>query len=132
MPTPALQPQKGSRRRKIVIIASAAVILLAALAGGAALIVRAELDPGPPVAGVTTVAVRDQEFVPAAIEVPAGTTVTWQWEGDEGHNVVGDAFESPTQTDGTFSQTFGEPGTYAYECTLHFFMRGEVVVVAPD
>jgi plastocyanin len=58
--------------------------------------------------------------------------VTWRWQGEEEHNVVADDFESPTQTTGRFAHTFAEPGTYAYECTLHFFMRGEVVVTDAD
>jgi len=122
------RPKMGSRRRKIVIIASVAVVLVAALGGGAALFVRAELDPGEPVLGVSDVAVRDNQFGPRAIQVPVGTTVTWQWMGEEEHNVVGDAFESPTQRDGAFAYTFEEPGTHGFECTLHFGMTGEVVV----
>ena len=126
--TTTTQPQKRTRRRTLVIIASIVVILLAGLAGGAALFVRAQLDPGEPVIGVSDVAVEDNDFSPRAIQVPAGTTVTWQWQGEEEHNVVGDAFESPTQSEGTFAQTFSEPGTHGYECTLHFGMTGEVVV----
>jgi plastocyanin len=121
------QPRRPSRRRRILL---GVVVALIAVAGIAALVVRAQLDPGDPVAGVTEVAVRDNEFAPAAIEVPVGTTVTWRWEGEEEHNVVGDGFESPVQTEGEFAQTFAEPGTYDYRCTLHVFMRGEVVVTA--
>ena len=119
------QPSRRSRRRRILTVA---LVALAVVAGTAALVIRAQLDPGDPVAGVTEVAVRDDEFAPAAIAVPVGTTVTWRWEGDNQHNVVGDDFESPVQTDGEFAQTFAEPGTYDYRCTLHLFMRGEVVV----
>ena len=113
------------RRRRLALTA---LVALAVLAGAAAVFVRAQLDPGAPVAGVTEVAVRDDLFGPAAIEVPAGTTVTWRWDGEEQHNVVGDGFESPVQTAGEFARAFAEPGTYDYRCTLHFFMRGEVVV----
>lgn len=115
----------SSRRRRILLIVLAAMILLA---GAAAIFVRSQLDLGTPVVGVSEVEVQDDQFAPAAIEIPAGTTVTWRWEGEEEHNVVNDTFESPTQTEGTFSQTFNEPGTHSYECTLHLFMRGEVVV----
>lgn len=117
--------RRVSRRRGI---AFAALIAIAAVVGVGALAVRARLDPGEPVVGVHTIAVRDDEFAPAAIEVPAGTTVTWRWEGNAEHNVVDDGFDSPTQDDGTFVHTFSEPGRYSYRCTHHFFMRGEIVV----
>lgn len=125
MDTPVPAPKKSSRRRRILLIALATIVILG---GATALFVRSQLDLGTPVTGVSEVAVQDDQFAPAAIQVPAGTTVTWQWEGEEDHNVVGDTFESPTQTEGIFTQTFDEPGTHAYECTLHLFMRGEVVV----
>ena len=86
------------------------------------------MDPGEAVAGVLTVAVRDNEFAPSAVEVPSGSTVTWTWEGAEEHNVVGEGFESPVQREGEFVQTFAEPGPHPYRCTLHYLMRGEVVV----
>lgn len=125
--TTTTRPRTGSRRRGIALIALGSLALLA-VAG--AFFVRAQLDPGAAVAGVSEVAVRDQLFAPAAIEVPTDTTVTWRWEGEQDHNVVGDGFESQVQTEGEFAQTFAEPGTYAYRCTLHFFMRGEVVVAS--
>lgn len=123
MSTPGLR--RFSRRRRIAIAILVGLILVA---GAGALFVRAALDTGAPVTGVTEVAVRDQQFAPATIAVPTGTTVTWLWEGEEAHNVVGAGFESPTQATGSFAHTFAQPGTYPYECTLHFLMRGEVVV----
>ncbi len=116
---------RHSRRRQIVL--SALVVLIVAVAG-IALVIGAQFDLGAPVAGVTEVAVRDNTFVPAAIAVPAGTTVTWRWEGENEHNVVGDGFESPVQTEGQFGETFADPGTFAYRCTLHAFMRGKIIV----
>src|SRR5215203_2201736 len=100
--------RRVSRRRGI---AFAALIAIAAVVGVGALAVRARLDPGEPVVGVHTIAVRDDEFAPAAIEVPAGTTVTWRWEGKEQHNVVGDGLESPVQTEGEFVRAFAGSGT---------------------
>ena len=124
-PTVAANPTRrsGRLRRWPVIVA-----LVVAALGGVALVVRAQLDPGDPLAGVTEVAVRDTEFAPAAIAVPLGTTVTWRWEGEKRHNVVGDGFASPLQDEGEFARQFAEPGTHGYRCALHPFMRGEVVV----
>lgn len=114
--------------RRFWIIAAISVVILAAVAIGATVYVQNELDPGDPVLGVTAVDVSDNQFNPAAVQIEPGQTVTWTWTGQEDHNVIGDTFESSTQSSGTFAHTFTEPGTYQYECTLHFFMRGEVVV----
>ncbi len=114
--------------RRFWVITAAALALLAALAIAGIVFVQNELDPGDPVVGATSVEVRDNVFNPAATQIEPGQTVTWTWTGEEDHNVVADAFESPTQASGTFAHTFAEPGTYEYECTLHFFMRSEVVV----
>lgn len=75
-----------------------------------------------------TVAVRDNEFVPADLTISAGETVTWQWEGDIPHNVVGDGYESETQTEGTFTHTYDTAGDYPYECTIHPGMEGTITV----
>ena len=125
---PAGGPRRRRTSRRLWITLAIGFGGLALLGGVAALFVRAQLDPGDPVAGVSEVAVRDIEFGPAAVEVPVGTTVTWRWEGEEPHNVVGEGFESPVQTAGEFAHVFAGPGSYDYRCTLHFFMRGEVLV----
>jgi plastocyanin len=85
-----------------------------------------------PVAGVTEVAAKDNQFRPPAIEVPAGTTVTWAFEdGFVPHDVTADGFSSgDPQRSGSFTHTFDQPGTYPYRCTLHDGMIGRVVVTA--
>lgn len=125
LPTASAQPR---RTRRWLWIGIAAVLAWLVIGRGIGFFFSATSDPGAPVSGVTEVAVRDDFFSPAAIEVPAGTTVTWTWEGQHPHNVVGDGFESPVQTAGTFARTFDDPGSHDYECTLHFGMRGRVVV----
>jgi plastocyanin len=83
-----------------------------------------------PVTGVTKVAAKDNRFSPAAIQVPAGTTVTWTFEdGLIPHDVKADSFSSgEPRRDGSFTHTFDQPGTYPYRCTLHDGMTGRVVV----
>ena len=76
----------------------------------------------------STIAVRDYEFEPGAVSVGVGETVTWVWEGDAQHNVVGEGFESDSQSSGSFQHTFAQTGTFQYACTLHPGMQGEVVV----
>jgi plastocyanin len=69
---------------------------------------------------------------PAAIEVPAGTEVTWSFQDDlMPHDVKGDSWGSgEPQRSGTFRRTFDQPGTYDYACRLHPQMTGRVVVTA--
>jgi len=83
-----------------------------------------------PVTGVTEVAAKDNRFTPAAIQVPAGTEVTWRFEdGFVPHDVTGDGFASgDPRRKGSWSHTFTEPGTYPYRCTVHDGMTGRVVV----
>ena len=85
-----------------------------------------------PVAGVTEVATKDNQFTPPAIEVPAGTTVTWEFEdGLVPHDVAGDGFSSgDPKRSGSFTHTFDAPGTFPYRCTVHDGMTGRVVVTA--
>jgi plastocyanin len=83
-----------------------------------------------PVTGVTQVAAKGNRFTPAAIQVPAGSTVTWAFkDGFVPHDVAGDGWASgEPRRSGTFSHTFDRPGTYPYRCTVHDGMTGRVVV----
>lgn len=112
--------------------AAPVALLLAVLAG-------CTTDPSP---AATTVEVVDFAFVPASLEVDAGTTVTWSNGDGFAHTVTGGTRDRPAGTfDGplgdpavhggqgaTFAVTFDEPGTYPYVCDLHPSMTGEVVV----
>ncbi|MUV90814.1 halocyanin domain-containing protein [Halapricum sp. CBA1109] len=76
-------------------------------------------------------------FGPAAMQVAAGTTVTWEWTGEgQAHNVVHEdgTFESQsTAEEGfTFSHTFESTGTYRYVCTPHRSQGMKAVVVVTD
>lgn len=76
------------------------------------------------------------QFQPAALEVRAGSGVTWTNEDDITHTVTSGV---PGRPDGRFdvrldgkgasgSATFSDPGVYPYFCVRHQSMRGEVVV----
>jgi len=81
-----------------------------------------------------TVAVRNNLFAPATLEVPVNSTVTWQWNsGGVEHNVTFETGPSSgNQTSGSFPRTFQTAGTYAYVCTIHGaqVMSGVVNVTA--
>lgn len=129
MTTHDITAPPARRSSRWLWIAIGALILAAVLFRGASSMFGASPpDLNSPVSGVTTVAVADNFFAPAAIEVPTDTTVTWEWQGNADHNVVGDGFESAIQNEGEFAHTFAAPGTYDYRCTLHGGMDGRVVV----
>lgn len=72
-------------------------------------------------------------FSPATVTVPVGTTVTWTNQDSAAHTVTSDtgAFDSGSLSQGgSWSNTFNQPGSYAYHCAFHGSMHGTVVVTA--
>jgi plastocyanin len=72
--------------------------------------------------GAVEVAMADDRFVPDAITVPVGTTVTWVNKGSNQHSIAAydHSFESGTlETGDRFSHTFSVPGTVRYLCKHH-------------
>jgi plastocyanin len=99
--------------------------------------------PTPPAANAVTLGV--QSFTPTTLTVPAGTTVTWNWNScsDSGgysgtstcvtHDVTfddGSNITSGAQSSGTFTRQFMVAGTFNYHCSIHgaALMSGMVVV----
>jgi plastocyanin len=67
----------------------------------------------------------------ANMSVVAGQTVTWTNTGTQQHTVTADdnSFDSGTIDLGaTFNLGFSDPGTYAYHCTPHPWMKGTITV----
>ena len=110
------------RRLTTVLLAASTLGLLAGCGSE-------NLEDIDPEVGVTQVSVEDYRYGPRVIQVPAGTEVTWTWEGNDRHNVVGEGFRSDVIRGGTFAHTFEEPGWYLYLCTMHAGMTGAVSVV---
>jgi len=68
-------------------------------------------------------------YVPRAIEVTTGDTVTWVNTGVAPHSVTGANFDSGNLDPGQrFQWTFNQAGTYAIYCSLHPWMVESVVV----
>jgi len=70
-------------------------------------------------------------FGPPAIDVLAGDTVTWMNDSSRKHTVTANdgAFDSGQIPVGDmYAQRFVGAGAFAYHCTLHPFMTGEVDV----
>jgi plastocyanin len=96
--------------------------------------VRADAPLSTPTAGATTPgSVRVVQFamVPAQLNVPVGTSVTWTNDDPAPHTVTADdgSFDSKQLDPGKpFSTVFDTPGTFAYHCEIHPTMVGEVRV----
>lgn len=77
-------------------------------------------------------------FDPLILNVPVGATVTWKNLDSTLHTVTsgsaesgksGTIFDSSYLTGGkTFQHTFNSSGTFDYFCTLHPYMKGQIVV----
>jgi plastocyanin len=82
---------------------------------------------------VVTVKIDNFAFQPKDVEIPVGTTVTWQNVDDVPHTATSkddpQTFDSgPLDTDDKFSFTFTKPGKYAYYCKVHTHMTGTITV----
>jgi plastocyanin len=112
---------------------------LAALAlVGAALLIVA---PPPALALNTRVEIANYRWSSPEVHVDLGEKVTWDWLGpDLAHSVTGISandlqWDSDPGTDAPdhragdeYTLQFSQPGTYYFQCKLHAFVRGEVVV----
>jgi plastocyanin len=81
---------------------------------------------------VREVSMPGKVYAPARAQALVGDTVVWRNGDSTNHTVTADdaSFDSGYMAPGgTFSRTFAKVGVYAYHCTIHKFMRGEVVVV---
>ena len=75
----------------------------------------------------------DIEIKPPVLRIRRGATVEWRFrDGVAAHNVTSRGTprfrSSATKQDGIHRVRFRRRGTYRYVCTLHFSMRGRIVV----
>jgi plastocyanin len=86
-----------------------------------------------PVTGITKVQIVNFAYAPANIQVPAGTQVTWTNLDTAPHTVTFTASKQGSgalQQGQSFSYTFATPGTYAYYCAVHPYMKAVVTVTS--
>lgn len=88
--------------------------------------VRADGEP-------VEITIRDYAFQPAAITVPAGTTVRWvNREKRQYHSVWFEALGEPEPDyifpEESYERSFDSPGEFPYRCGPHPEMRGMVTV----
>ena len=71
-------------------------------------------------------------FAPGSVTVNVGQAVTWTNKGAQAHSATADtanAFDTGLISPGdTKTITFDTPGTFAYHCTPHPWMKGTVIV----
>ncbi len=81
-------------------------------------------------AKTAAVAIKNNAFDPKTVTIAKGDTVTWTNQDSYAHDVDLDALgKSPNMKQGEiFSKTFDQAGTYNYDCDIHPFMKGTVIV----
>jgi len=75
-------------------------------------------------------------YIPSIIVVEKGQEVTWVNEDSAFHSVTSGFYDEPTTLFDSghldpfesYTLTFDEIGTYDYFCTLHPWMKGQVIV----
>jgi len=80
-----------------------------------------------------SVTIKDDAFSPVTLTIVSGQTVTFVNRDDDAHTVTATngSFDSRgLDTNAVWRHRFGVPGTYAYFCQLHPFMKGTIVVKA--
>jgi plastocyanin len=94
-------------------------------------LVSSGASASPAEAPTRAVTMPGKAYDPSHLDILVGTTVTWRNDDSINHTVTseGDAFASGyVPPGGSFSFTFATQGHYAFHCTIHKFMRGEVDV----
>jgi plastocyanin len=112
---------------RLLLVAGLALALIGCGGGAGA------ASQASPVATTTVDLPKSYKFVPAAIVVSAGATVTWTNHDDFTHNVtLPDGTAALTMEPGaSVTHTFDTAGEFDYMCSLHpKDMRGRVVVTA--
>ena len=106
--------------------------MAAALVAATALIAATAPSPAPPAAPPgATVHLKNDAFVPASITIRSGDSVTFVNDDDDAHTATADdaSWDSEGLNQGQrWTHLFARSGTYTYHCTVHPFMKGEIIV----
>ena len=78
----------------------------------------------------------DRCYIPSKIVIEIGKQVTWVNEDSAFHSVTSGFYETPTELFDSghldpfesYTLTFDESGTFDYFCTLHPWMKSQVIV----
>jgi OOP family OmpA-OmpF porin len=79
--------------------------------------------------GGTAVSIAQFAFGPETLTVAAGSVVTWTNRDDATHTVkFGDGASGNLGTGSSYRRAFSAPGIYPYQCGVHPYMKGQIVV----
>jgi plastocyanin len=105
--------------------------LMLSVVAAVSLVSVAAVSPASPAA--QTVQIKGFAFSPKVLTVTVGQTARFVNQDQEAHTVVADkgAFNSGgLDTNDSWTVRLQKPGTYAYFCSLHPYMKGTIVVQA--
>jgi plastocyanin len=93
------------------------------------------LNPGSPLAHASggRVSIINFEFTPAEITIVSGESVTWTNNDGAPHGLEfhdGSGGKDLLLPGASYSRRFDQPGTFDYNCSIHPYMTGRVVVRA--
>ena len=114
-----------------IVLASCGGSSDSAAAAGSGAVVQQAASASPVAAAVTIVTISDNKFEPSEITIKAGTTVRWQWSGNNPHSVLIGGSDSGQHTgSGTFERTFAAAGaSFPFQCGVHgASMSGRITV----
>ena len=119
----------------IAVAVAATAMLLAGCGdstGNASSPPKSTSTPATPASGGSAVSISNFKFAPASLTVKSGAKVTVTNEDSTAHTATaddGNSFDTGPLDQGS-SQTISvsKPGSYAYHCSIHPFMKGTIVV----
>jgi plastocyanin len=100
----------------------------------ALLAVAGTAKPQSPSPKTVHVSIQNYRFTPETVTVQPGDTVEWKNDDAVDHTVTATGADKPAFDSGTIAkgQTFTyvakTKGTYDYICTIHPYMKGQVIV----
>lgn len=116
--------KSDSRRRPIQMAVLAVAVVSFGLAPWTALAASAETK-------ATKVSIANFQFAPTEVTIAAGESVTWVNDDGAPHGLEyhdGSAGKDLLLPGASYNRRFDQPGTYDYNCSVHPYMTGRVIV----
>ena len=118
--------KRDSWRRLIQIAFLAVAVVSFGLAPWTALAASGETK-------ATKVSIANFQFTPAEVTIAAGESVTWVNDDGAPHGLEyqdGSAGKDLLLPGASYNRRFDQPGTYDYNCSVHPYMTGRIIVRA--